>query len=218
MAFGNFVQPTGVVQIMKRPISEPEQAMALGFWGRLQNSLRGLAAASLVFFILNMTIMTGSFPVPELNILFFIMALMFGIAALGMAGMTMGIRKKIAAAFQEGAVFEVVGPAYLNQTTRKMPSWNIGPVSVLQTPETRNLIAQGAPTSVVFIPGVRAVLSINGIPLRKGASIMVPPGLEAMAHPQPMYPMAPSQSLAPPQYPMAPPQQPAPPQYPMAPR
>jgi len=126
------------------------------------------------------------------------LAMMFGLAAMGMAVMTGGIRKKITAAFQEGTVFEICGPAYLNPTARKVQAWNIGPASVIQTPEMSNLIAQGAQTSVVFIPGVRAVLSINGVPLRKGASIMVPPG--------------PQQPMAQPHYPVAPQQQPAPPQ------
>ena len=61
----------------------------------------------------------------------------------------------------------------------------------MQTPELQTLLVEGAPTTVVCIPGVNAALSVNGMPLRRGASITTPPNLAAMAANQAPYPMEP---------------------------
>ena len=225
----NPMQGQGMVQITKRPITDEEQSMALTFYGSLRNSSRGLATASMFMAVLNVAAISGTLPLEELAIVFAVLALAVGFAAMGLGAVTLKARKQIDTAFKEGYVIEVRAPAYLNRTAgNKGPMWNVGPISVLQTPEIQTLLAEGAPALVVCIPGVKAALSVNGTVLKRGASITMPPNLAQMAQPsstaptyQPMpapylqqqqpQPFPPQlETYQPPQQPMPQPQQPYP--------
>jgi hypothetical protein len=218
-------RPAGMVQILRRPITDQEQSLAIAYFGAMQKAARALAGASVLLMVLNIMVMLGAFPIPEMAILFAVLALVVGLIAIGIGAMTIKIRGRIDAALKEGAVMEIRAPAYRAQTSRKAPSWTIGPITIMQTPELQTLLVEGAPTTVVCIPGVNAALSVNGMPLRRGASITTPPNLAAMAANQAPYPMEPfppqpvQYQQAPPQYPAAQqglvsqsPQQPYPPQ------
>jgi len=211
MAYNPSFQQAGMVQITKRPITDQEQSNALVYYGSLRNGSRGMAVASMFMAVLNLAVISGSLPVADLAILFTILALVFGFAAMGVGAMTLKARKQINEAFKEGFVIEVRAPAYLNRAGgSKVPMWNIGPISVMQTPEVQSLLAEGAPASVVCVPGVKAALSVNGVALKRGASITMPPNLAQMAQPSataPTYePMQPQMVQQPGYYPQ--PQQP----------
>ena len=225
----NPMQGQGMVQITKRPITDEEQSMALTYYGSLRNGSRGMATASMFMAVLNVAIISGTLPLEDLAILFTVLALVVGFAAMALGAMTLKTRKQIDAAFKEGFVIEVRAPAYLNRTAgNKGPMWNIGPISVLQTPEIQTLLAEGAPAMVVCVPGVKAALSVNGTVLKRGATITMPPNLAQMAQPpstapiyQPMpapYPQQQQpqpfplqqQTYQPPQQPVPRPQQPYP--------
>ena len=225
----NPMQGQGMVQITKRPITDEEQSMALTYYGSLRNGSRGMATASMFMAVLNVAIISGTLPLEDLAILFTVLALVVGFAAMALGAMTLKTRKQIDAAFKEGFVIEVRAPAYLNRTAgNKGPMWNIGPISVLQTPEIQTLLAEGAPAMVVCVPGVKAALSVNGTVLKRGATITMPPNLAQMAQPpstapiyQPMPAPYPQQqqpqpfppqleTYQPPQQPMPQPQQPYP--------
>jgi len=181
MAF-NQMQGAGVVQITKRPITDQEQSNALVYYGSLRNGSRGMAVASMFMAVLNLAVISGALPLADLVILIAILGLAVGLAAVAVGAMTIKARKQIDTAFKEGYVIEVMAPAYLNRAGgSKAPMWNIGPVSVLQTPELQTLLAEGAPASVVCVPGVKAALSVNGVALKRGATITMPPNLAQMA-------------------------------------
>jgi hypothetical protein len=152
-------------------------------------------------------------PLGDLIILFTIFSLVFGLSSMGIGAMTIKARGRINAALREGMVIEVQAPAFRDRTGRKGQSWNIGPISMMQTPELQGMLAEGAPTSVVCIPDVKAALSVNGVPLKRGAAITAPPNLAAMATVQapapympPMQAQYPAMQMQPAQ---APPFQPA---------
>jgi hypothetical protein len=194
MAF-NPMQGQGMVQITKRPITDEEQANALVFYNSLRNGSRGISVGSMFLAVLNVGVLSGAIPLAEMAILFMVLALAIGLGAMALGGMTLKARKQIDTAFKEGYVIEVRAPAYLNRTGgNKGPMYNIGPVSVLQTPETQALLVEGAPALVVCIPGVGAALSVNGVVLKRGAMVKMPPNLAQMATPlqgASMYPPAP---------------------------
>jgi len=182
MAYNQPFQPSGVVSIVKRPITDQEQSLALTYYGMLRKGSRGIATASMFMAVLNLAVISGALPLADLVILIAILGLAVGLAAVAVGAMTIKARKQIDTAFKEGYVIEVMAPAYLNRAGgSKAPMWNIGPVSVLQTPELQTLLAEGAPASVVCVPGVKAALSVNGVALKRGATITMPPNLAQMA-------------------------------------
>jgi hypothetical protein len=107
----------------------------------------------------------------------------FGLVGIGMAVNTIVVRKKVSDAMMEGTAVEVVGPAYRTGTAGKVPSWTVGPVSMMATREVLGLLREGAPTSILCIPRLKAAIAINNVGLKNGAKVMLPPNLESMAMP-----------------------------------
>jgi len=215
---------TAPVRISKRPITDMEKNFAAGAYKTYQNAVRGLSIAPIALFLINYFLVSRD---PDLEILSFILLIMTIIVAFVAIGMTISLlatRKKVSQIMAGGSVIEVQGNAIRGRTSRNMPSFNVGPVSIFVTPEVSRLVVEGAQISVVCIPQLKAALSINNAGLSKGARITCPPNLEMMAQQggyqpaqQIQQPMIAAQPAAPQYYPQAGPQpaptQPSYPQY-----
>jgi hypothetical protein len=210
------------VRITKRPITDMERNFAVGAYKTFQKSVRVIAIVPLVLFFINYLLISRNSDLAIMSFVFGIINIVVAFVAIGMAISLLVTRKKIAQIMSGGSVIEVQGNAIRGRTTRNMPSFNVGPVSIFVTPEVSRLVVEGAPVSVVCIPQLKAALSINNAGLSRGARITCPPNIEMMAlqGPQPQQmqqPMIAPQPASPQYYPQAAPQaapsQPSYPQY-----
>jgi len=184
MAQGLFaVAPATVNRIIKRPLTQAEQTLAMGYFRSLQNGLRALAIVSLVFFVTNTFLLSDIIMDWSVSFALTLVMLIVGAVALGMSLNALVIRKRMSDTLREGTVIEVQAPAYRNRTARNIPSWTVGPLSMIATPELAGMVQEGAQVNVSCIPRMRIVLSVNNIGLRRGAKMTCPPNLEAMAVP-----------------------------------
>ena len=185
MSYGG-VQGAGFNRIIRRPLTEVERQLGVGYYKTVQRALRGVAVVSMVFFFMNTFLLTGfSDPVLQdtLSTVFSVFALVFGGVAIVMSINSLIVRKKITDAMNDGTGIEVTGPAYRASTMQKVQSWNIGPVSLIASREAMGILQEGAQTTVLCIPRLKVALTINNYGLKNGARVMFPPNLEAMAIP-----------------------------------
>ena len=170
-------------RIVKRPLTDAERQLAIGSYKMLQNGLRAIAIVSLVFFVLYTFVISDLIIDETFSLVFTMIMIAVGAVALGMSMNTLLMRKKISDAMREGMAIEVQGPAYKSRAMKNVPSWTIGPISLMATREMDSLIQEGAQVSVLCIPRLKLALSINNYGLKYGVRAIFPPNLEAMAVP-----------------------------------
>ena len=176
-------QGTAFNQIIKRPLTDAERQFAVGSYKMLQNGLRAIAIVSLVFFILYTFVISDLVIDETFSLVFSMIMIAIGAVAFGMSLNTLLMRKKISDAMREGMAIEVQGPAYKSRAMKNVPSWTVGPISLMATREMESLIQEGAQVIVLCIPRLKLALSINGYGLKQGVRAIFPPNLEAMAVP-----------------------------------
>lgn len=176
-------QATAFNRIVKRPLTDAERQFAVGSYKMLQNGLRALAIVSLVFFIMYTYVIADLVADETLSMIFSIIMIVIGVMALGMSLNTLVMRKKLTDAMRDGMAVEVQGPAYKSRAMKNVPSWTVGPISLMATREMEGLIQEGAQVSVLCIPRLKLALAINNYGLKHGARAIFPPNLEAMAVP-----------------------------------
>jgi hypothetical protein len=220
MAYGYPQQMTPTItRIIKRPLTDIERGFAAKSYRSLQRALRGIAIASLALVAITF-LLSGVAVDPIFSFVLTLLTIIIGALALGMSANAIMIRQKMSDVLKNGTAIEVQAPAYKGRAAKNMPSFTIGPITLIATPEVLRLIQEGAQTSVLCIPKLKAALSVNNVGLERGGRITCPPNLEAMAetaYPAMQQPMAPPQ-VAYPQYsqpatPQAQPPQPTYPQY-----
>lgn len=200
-------QAQGFNQITRRMMTDAERQLPVGVYRGVQRAARGISIVCLVLFILNAyvlsAVITDQITLDTLSIMFSVFMGVLGLAGVGMAINTLAVRKRVSDAMMEGTAVEVIGPAYRTSAAKNLQAWTIGPVSMMATRETLGLLSEGAPTSVLCVPKLKAAIAINNYGLKHGARIMFPPNLEAMAVPAGIGPTAPSDQApvpAPPSY------------------
>lgn len=180
-------QAPGFNQITRRMMTEPEREFPVGVYRGAQRAARGVGIACLVLFILNTfvlsAVITDQITLDTVSIMMTVFMGVFGLVGIGMAVNTIVVRKKVSDAMMEGMVVEVVGPAYRTSAAGKVQAWTVGPVSMMATRETLGLLREGAPTSILCMPRLKAAIAINNVGLKNGAKAMIPPNLESMAVP-----------------------------------
>ena len=196
-----------ITRIIKRPLTDIEKGFAGKAYRSLQKALRGLAVASIVIAVLAI-FLPGYLSDWTFSFVLTLLAFIIGALAIGMSVNAIVIRQKITETLKNGTAIEVQAPAYKGRAAKNMPSFTIGPITLMATPEVLRLIQEGAQTSVLCIPKMKAALSVNNVGLERGGRITCPPNLEAMAetaYPAMQQPMAPPQ-VAYPQYAQSTPQ------------
>jgi len=180
-------QAPGYNQITRRMLTDPEREFPVGVYRGAQRAARGVGIACLVLFILNTfvlsVVITDQFTLDTVSIMMTVLMGVFGLVGIGMAVNTIVVRKKVSDAMMEGTAVEVVGPAYRTSAAKNMQAWTIGPVSMMATREVMGLLREGAPTSILCVPKLKAAIAINNVGLKNGAKVMLPPNLESMAVP-----------------------------------
>jgi len=176
-------QGTAFNRIVKRPLTDAERQFAIGSYKMLQNGLRAIAIVSLVFFVMYTFVISDLIIDETFSLVFSMIMIALGLVALGMSLNTLIMRKKISDAMREGMAIEVQGPAYKSRAMKNVPSWTVGPISLMATREMESLIQEGAQVSVLCIPRLKLALSINNYGLKHGVRAIFPPNLEAMAVP-----------------------------------
>jgi hypothetical protein len=176
-------QGTAFNRIVKRPLTDAERQFAVGSYKMLQNGLRAIAIVSLVFFVLYTFVISGLVIDETFSLVFSMIMIAIGAVALGMSLNTLVMRKKISDAMRDGMAIEVQGPAYKSRAMKNVPSWTVGPISLMATREMESLIQEGAQVSVLCIPRLKLALAINNYGLKRGVRAIFPPNLEAMAVP-----------------------------------
>lgn len=180
-------QAPGYNQITRRMLTEPEREFPVGVYRGVQKAASGVGIACLVLFILNTyvlsVVITDQFTLDTVSIMMTVLMGVFGLIGIGMAVNTVVVRKKVSDAMMEGTAVEVVGPAYRTSAAKNMQTWTIGPVSMMATREVMGLLREGAQTSVLCVPKLKAAIAINNVGLKNGAKVMLPPNLESMAVP-----------------------------------
>jgi hypothetical protein len=174
-------QGTAFNQIIKRPLTDAERQFAVGSYKMLQNGLRAIAIVSLVFFILYTFVISDLVIDETFSLVFSMIMIAIGAVAFGMSLNTLLMRKKITDAMREGMAIEVQGPAYKSRAAKNVPSWTVGPISLIATREIESLIQEGAQVRVLCIPRLKLALAINNYGLKQGVRVTFPPNLEAMA-------------------------------------
>jgi hypothetical protein len=214
MAYGYPQQMTPTItRIIKRPLTDIERGFAAKSYRSLQRAMRGIAIASLALVAITF-LLSGVAVDPTFSFVLTLLTIIIGALALGMSANTIMIRQKMSDILKNGTAIEVQAPAYKGRAVKNMQMFTIGPITLIATPEVLRLIQEGAQTSVLCIPKLKAALSVNNVGLERGARITCPPNLEAMAEPAyqaAQQPMAPPQ-VAYPQYYQSPAPQAQPPQ------
>jgi hypothetical protein len=191
---------------VNRPLAPSELAMLrAGF-----NALRGVSA---VFGIISLAI--SAFAYFYGDIVSTILALVFGLIALGMGVTVIQWRRKGAAALSHGVVTEITGfPVISTYTSSQMgsgfaarlPGWAIGPI-VVADPQQR-LFQQGRQARVACIPEIGMVLAIDGAQVPRMTQMTGPKRIEpTQAYGAQHQMQAPPPNIPPP---LAQPYQPAP--------
>ncbi len=177
----------GYNQITRRMMTDVERQFPVGVYKGVQKAARGLAVLCLVLFFLSTFVVPVMFTDPvsldTISILMTVFLGVFGLVSIGMAINTVVVRKKVSDAMAEGTVVEVVGPAYRSTGAKNVQAWTIGPVSMMASREAIGLMREGAPTSVLCVPRLKSAIAVNGVGLKNGARVMLPPNLEMMATP-----------------------------------
>ena len=180
-------QAPGFNQITRRMMTEPEREFPVGVYRGAQRAARGVGIACLVLFILNTfvlsAVITDQITLDTVSIMMTVFMGVFGLVGIGMAVNTLIVRKKVSDAMMDGTAVEVIGPAYRSNAAGKVQTWTVGPVSMMATREAMGLLREGAPTSILCIPRLKAAIAINNVGLKNGAKVMLPPNLESMAVP-----------------------------------
>lgn len=186
-------------KIIRRPISEMEKQFAIGAFKNFQKTMVGPGIFAIVLLILNLFIFPSLGAPFEVLIIFQIFAIGFGIAALGASVNVILVRKKVQEALREGTAIEVQGPAYKNRANKNIMTWQVGPISIMSNRRGLDqMIVEGAPTSVLFVPKLKSAISINNMALRQNVRVTSPPNIDVMATPAaqgiqlPMQPAAPA--------------------------
>ena len=197
MAYG-YPQPMTptITRIIKRPLTDIERGFAAKSYRSLQRALRGIAIASLTLVAITFLLPRVTTVDPTFSFVLTLLTIIIGALALGMSANAIMVRQKMTEILKNGTAIEVQAPAYKGRAMKNMQMFTIGPITLIATPEVLRLIQEGAQTSVLCIPKMKAALSVNNVGLERGARITCPPNLEAMA--EPTYPAA-QQPMAPPQ-------------------
>ena len=170
-------------RVIKRPISDMEKQFAVEAYKSFRKTMIGPAIFAIALLVIN-SLVLPSIGAPEgLVIVFQIFAIVFGLAALVMSINLMVVRKKVEGVFREGTAIEVQGPAYKNRTNRNVEAWQVGPISMTSTRGLSQMMVEGAPTSVLFVPKLKAAISINNMGLKQSVRVTAPPNIEMMAVP-----------------------------------
>ena len=184
LAYGHPTQtPPATNQIIKRPLTNSDLELVSKFYRSFQNRLRGLAIVSLTFSIINTFVLSDIIMDWSVSVLLYLVMFIIGVLTIAVSLKMLQVRSKISNTLKEGTAIEVQGPAYKNRTARNIAAWTIGPISIMSTPETLNIIQEGAQAKVLCIPRMKIALSINNVGLKYGAHMMCPPNLEAIAIP-----------------------------------
>lgn len=187
-------QAQGFNQIVRRPLTDVERQLGSGYYKKLQQGVRGMAVFSLVLFVVYSFLLPGlSDPImyDSLSMVLTIFMVVIGIAAIGISLKSISTRTKISEVMRDGMGVEVTAPAYRTQGMQKVPSWSVGPISLMSTRELAGIMQEGAPTCVLCLPRLKIAIAVNNFGLRHGAPIISPPNLEAMAVPVGQIGMAP---------------------------
>ena len=179
-------QGVGVTQITRRMLTDAERQLAVGYYKKLQTGLRGLAIICLILFIANGYVLSAIVdPViyDSMTIVVTVFMLVLGLVSVGMSVNTLSIRKKVTDSMRDGSAVEVSGPAYMSRAVKNVPSWTVGPVSLVASREVMGLLQEGAQVSILCLPRLKIAIAVNNYGLKHGVRIMIPPNLEAMAVP-----------------------------------
>jgi len=189
-------------RIIRRPLTDAERDLPGRFYKGLQRSCRGIALFCLILFVFSTFVLPAMLTDPvmldSISITLSIFMAVFGVMAIGMSVNTLVMRGRISHAMMDGTAVEVFAPAFKTSVGSKMPSWTVGPVSIIQARGMDGLMMEGQPTSILCLPKLKAAIAINNCALKQGARITCPPNLEMMAEPVgiPTAPMAPGQAPA----------------------
>jgi len=167
--------------VIKRSLFDSDLKSVSQFYKGYRNRLRALGIISLVLFITTSVLIPSIISDWTISFVLYFFMFMIGSISIGLSLKTMLIRKRIADTLNEGTGIEVQGTAYKNRAGRNVMAWNIGPISMMSTVETVNMIQEGTQVKVLCIPRMNIVLSINNIGLTHGARMTYPPNLEAEA-------------------------------------
>jgi hypothetical protein len=173
--------------VSKRPLTEQEIADAAKPYTQLKKPL-GFFSLFAVF--ISVIMMFG--PV-EANIdMFSLMALVFGLISIALAGTSFRVRRDVAKVIRSGEVTIVQGYARRSQSPA---GWVIGPITVRDTQELAPFMREG-PATVEYIPAMKAAMRVNGVRLLKGALVVGPADLApTAAYQMPQAPMGPPQRV-----------------------
>jgi hypothetical protein len=168
-------------QVIKHPLTDSDLGLLSKFYKSFQNRLRGLAIVSLTFAIINTFVLSDIIMDWTVSVILYLVMFFLGVLAIVVSLNMLQVRSRISNTLKEGTAIEVWAPAYRNRTARNAVGWTVGPISIMPTPETSNMIQEGAQVRVLCMPKLKIALSINDIGVKYGARIMFPPNLEAMA-------------------------------------
>ncbi len=172
-------------QVTRRRMTLEEMQLPGRYYKGLQSGLRGLSLFCLILFVFSIYVLPVMVSDPitydTLSMVLMVFMVVFGLAAIGMSVNTVVVRKKVGQAMAEGTAVEIIGPAYRAGAMRKGQGWTVGPISILPSRGIDGLLVEGMPTRVLCLPRLKAALAINNVGLHKGARIMCPSNLEAMA-------------------------------------
>lgn len=145
--------------VTKRLLTAQEVADAAALYKKFRNPLAFFSLFSILLGIILMSSAEGNIDMLSL------MALVFGMISVAVAGTSLSFRGKIAKALRTGEVTIVQGFATRMRTPAR---WTVGPISLRETPELRSMMRDGMAT-VAYIPSLKVAMSVNGMELKKSA-------------------------------------------------
>jgi len=187
--------------VTKRPLTDQEIADVAKPYTQLK---KPLAFFSLFAVFISVIMMFG--PVDANIDMFSLMALVFALISIALAGTSFRVRRDVAKVLESGEVTIVQGYARRSQSPA---GWVVGPITVRDTRELAPFMREG-PATVEYIPAMKAAMKVNGVRLLKGAFVVGPADLAPTAAYQ--MPQAPQAPMGPPQRVDEPP--PPPPDFP----
>ena len=173
--------------VVKRPLTEADQALILKYYRSLQNGLRGVAVFAIALFVVNTFILSSMVQDWTISFVFTLLMLIVGVVALGRSAFTLQVRKKIANRLREGNAIEVRGAVYKSNAVgggnRKagLQGWNVGPITILGTAEVNGMMHEGSEVNVLCIPETKTALSINDVGLKRAVHMSCSSDLEGLA-------------------------------------
>jgi hypothetical protein len=161
------VYPNVQYFLATRQITEDEYRVALGTiksprYEAVIASVIGMLVAILVAVAVNFVSEESKLIQLIVPLIFVIIA---GSAALRYRSAVNVLRKNLSS----GMVAEITGIPVKCKAPR---SWSIGPLSIWDTRTLTKVLQEGVTSRIAFIPEAKIVLSVNGIPLKKAASIL----------------------------------------------